>query len=175
MCPPLADKFYLLDCHASLRLLAMTGVLASVSPADWRPCRILRFAWIHCERSYAIQLIMLRNTHVSPGDFVLAEFEFVSQTLCHCEPRMWRGNPVYFMLRVSAPDIPKLRPMGRSFVSRILWFFFIGYRRGTRHPSRQPIGHQLCIVCHQTLCLPDSFLQRDWLPDHPLSPVQPPQ
>ena len=135
MCPPMADKFYLLDCFVTL---AMTLFFAFVSSADLRPCRILRFAWIHCE------------------------------------PRMWRGNPVYFM-RVSAPNIPKLRPMGRSFVSRILWFFFIGYRRGTRHPSQQPIGHQLCIVCHQILCSLDSFLPRDWLPNHPLSPVQPPQ
>ena len=132
----MADKFYLLDCHASLRLLAMTGVLASVSPADWRHCRILRFAWIHCERSEAIQLV-----------------------------KVARQRTKY----------TKTAPDGRSFVSRILWFFFIGYRRGTRHPSRQPIDHQLCTVCHQILCLLDSFLQRDWLPNHLLSPVQPPQ
>ena len=99
---------------------------------------------------------------------------FVSQTHCHCEPRMWRGNPVSKSC-ASAHQIYQNCAHGRSFVSRILWFFFIGYRRGTRRPSQQPIGHQLCTVYHQILCLPDSFLQRDWLPNHLLSPVQPPQ
>ena len=143
MCPPLADKFYLLDCFVTL---AMTGVLASVPHADWRPCRNLR-----------------------------VPLGFVSQTPCHCEPRMWRGNPVSKSCASAHHIYQNCARWGAVLFLASYGFCFIGYRRGTRHPSRQPIGHQLCTVCHQILCLLDSFLQRDWLPNHPLSPVQPPQ
>jgi len=35
MCPPFGGRFYLLDCHAALRLLAMTLFFVHVSPADF--------------------------------------------------------------------------------------------------------------------------------------------
>ena len=141
----MADKFYLLDCHASLRLLAMTGVLASASPADF----VLTATFAY--RSVLFHKHLVIASHVCGVAIQLV--------------KVARQRTKY----------TKTAPDGRSFVSRILWFFFIGYRRGTRHPSRQPIDRQLCTVCHQILCLLDSFLQRDWLPNHLLSPVQPQQ
>ena len=45
MCPPLADNFYSLDCHASLRLLAMTVFLEHTKfPSKESPTKFINFA-----------------------------------------------------------------------------------------------------------------------------------
>ncbi len=52
---------YSLDCFVTL---AMTRVLTGVSPAGLRPCRILHFAWIHCEQSASDAWQSSRNNKV---------------------------------------------------------------------------------------------------------------